>query len=751
MRRLGWGLWGLLLLACSGTTKLEPAPDADAPKDDAGGTGNAGGAGGALGDWTSVSFADDDGASARQLANAFDTLDGIDPDGLGQLYPVEFIDDLGYDPLESEFLDLIQDSALALNDGELDKLGENGFLISTRQQFPTFVGGYAAIYSEDLPVYISADAMLDAVHRSYDKLLLTIEQAMLFERLETLLAEMHASLDSVDARPEAVEYVDLYLTVARSLLSGELLPGASSEAESLFDLAMAADGIETVDLFGVPRMMDFSQFVPRGHYEGNSLLERYFRSMMWLGRVDFRVIETTDIERYEVNRGQYEAMLAIEQLTRDEQLDLWGTIDTVIRAFVGSSDNMTVLDVPKLVDDLGGLDQALAADDDAIVEAFVNGGYGAQKIASYLTVYSGSIGEVPLNRSFRLFGQRYIPDSHVLSNVVYDRVAERLMPNPLDAAFAALGNNQALSLEADELETYPDLPEALGRMRVLLDGHGTDFWESNLYGLWTQALRALSPNQETADPEQHGLPRLAGSEAWGRRILNTQLGSWAELRHDTLLYAKQSYTGIPVCEFPDAYVDPYPEFYENLVRYAERGAEFVDALGFGSLNIGGPDASEYFETLRTTASTLLGMAENQRAGTPHTDEQLEFINDIVRIESVSVGCSSVPSPDGWYADLFFDPMQAIQFDPTIADVHTQPAEADGTIVGKVLHVGTGYPRLMVVTQDTCVGPRAYVGVAFAYHERVEEDFVRLTDSRWSQMLNEDGAQPDVAWMESLLY
>ena len=49
-------------------------------------------------------------------------------------------------------------------------------------------------------------------------------------------------------------------------------------------------------------------------------------------------------------------------------------------------------------------------------------------------------------------------------------------------------------------------------------------------------------------------------------------------------------------------------------------------------------------------------------------------------------------------------------DPTIADVHTAPTDAGGNDVGWVLHVGTGFPRLMVVTAETCTGPRAYAAL-----------------------------------------
>src|SRR5207237_902694 len=34
---------------------------------------------------------------------------------------------------------------------------------------------------------------------------------------------------------------------------------------------------------------DFSQYVPRGHYTRSEDLMRYFRTMMWFGRITFRL------------------------------------------------------------------------------------------------------------------------------------------------------------------------------------------------------------------------------------------------------------------------------------------------------------------------------------------------------------------------------------------------------------------------------------------------------------------------------
>ena len=46
---------------------------------------------------------------------------------------------------------------------------------------------------------------------------------------------------------------------------------------------------------------------------------------------------------------------------------------------------------------------------------------------------------------------------------------------------------------------------------------------------------------------------------------------WTQLRHDTILYIKQSMTGVPSCSYPAGYVEPVPLFWERLdVMYRSR-------------------------------------------------------------------------------------------------------------------------------------------------------------------------------------
>ena len=89
-------------------------------------------------------------------------------------------------------------------------------VISAREEFPSFAYGYKTIYSQDLPVYVSADSILEAVHRSFDQLLALSESAVLIAELSTLLDGMRANLKAGSFEPTLAADLDVYLTLAAS-------------------------------------------------------------------------------------------------------------------------------------------------------------------------------------------------------------------------------------------------------------------------------------------------------------------------------------------------------------------------------------------------------------------------------------------------------------------------------------------------------------------------------------------------------
>ena len=77
----------------------------------------------------------------------------------------------------------------------------------------------------------------------------------------------------------------------------------------------------------------------------------------------------------------------------------------------------------------------------------------------------------------------------------------------------------------------------LAAARNVIDAQQPSEWDENLYMGWLATLRELS--KPTTDAKY---PEVLRTQAWAMKSLNTQLASWTQLRHDTILYAKQSYT-----------------------------------------------------------------------------------------------------------------------------------------------------------------------------------------------------------------
>jgi hypothetical protein len=606
-----------------------------------------------------------------------------------------------------------------------------------------------ALHGAHLPLFVSADSMMDAVHRAYDDVLKLVEYQALAPTLATMLAGLQARLAQSAAAPETRADLDVYLAVAAALLGGSapvmVADGDTRAAKSLVALATSASGVGEVVLFGSQRTIDFASFTPRGHYADNALLSQYFRAMIWLGTIDLRLIETLADGSQVFHRPQSDAMVALAGLFDAGLLDNWTTVHSTLSAFVGQDDSMTLADVPALLQAMHAQspDQLTGLDDATIAQTVASGRFGTQRISSYILMADFHAGTLPLHSAFLVFGQRFTVDAYVLSNVVYDRVNRpgyppRLLSKPLDAAFAAIGNGDALPLLADDLATYGYAPE-LATVRQVIDGQAADYWNSSLYTLWLGALRALSPSAgAVANPQAAGLPSVAGTTAWGLRTLNTQLGSWAELRHDNVLYVKPATSTGVMCEFPTAYVEPSVGFWDALVAYATVGKQRFAALpasvaATSAVQIG----LTHFGNLLNATTLLREIAVGQATGADLTAEALAFINRTVSLTQL---CGGGGGANGWYPQLLAL-SGATDRRPTIADVFVDPTS------GTVLEVGTGDVNPMMVVAETCLGPRAFAGLSLAYYETASSNFRPLTDNDWVGMLP---STPRPAWLAPVL-
>ena len=155
------------------------------------------------------------------------------------------------------------------------------------------------IYEKDLPVFVSTDAILHAFHISYDRILKDVELGILIDRITNLLQMLHNNLPALAANYSAypemstmLRDVDVYLTVPRKLLdqnAAPYFPENTSKINEILNKISAEQGHDPYTLFSENcRIMDWSQFKPRGHYVDPQypILENYFRynDVAWQNR-----------------------------------------------------------------------------------------------------------------------------------------------------------------------------------------------------------------------------------------------------------------------------------------------------------------------------------------------------------------------------------------------------------------------------------------------------------------------------------
>src|SRR5262249_3006599 len=100
-------------------------------------------------------------------------------------------------------------------------------------------------------------------------------------------------------------------------------------------------------------------------------------------------------------------------------------------------------------------------------------------------------------------------------------------------------------------------------------------WESNIYMRWLACLRELST--PTTDPR---FPEVMRTRPWALKTLNTQLSSWTHLRHDTILYAKQSYTDFGQCTYPTGFIERRVESWQGRGQTLSGGRDLPAALTY---------------------------------------------------------------------------------------------------------------------------------------------------------------------------
>ena len=637
-------------------------------------------------------------------------------------------------PSQPLYLDSI-DLKYALTTYEKELLEKHGFVVTSRLSKGSFLEGFAEIFHADLPVFVSTDAILHAVHMSYDAILMEVESNMLIPQLNFLLASMHSQVSTLASKYSTnagmqtmLRDVDVYLTIPRILLGNTVTPHFASNTtlvNQLLSLIQAEKPAEVQLFASTQRTMDFSQFTVRGHYTQSPALSKYFQAMMWLGRTEIYLIAPKSADPApsdaDIQRQTIDAALILEALEGAQTHALLDTIDSTIKFFVGESDNVTLPNIKGLLQETGIHESSELLDVQkwkAFQDTLRQRGFAYQRILSQILMRDPMSPEkVEPASAFLLLGQRFVIDSYVTGSVVYDKVdAPRMLPSTLDVLFA-LGNDAALQLLQAELNRY-NYGSNLAAVRYLVDSYEPQFWESTMYNGWLSMIKTLNPPQSRT-----ALPTFMQTAAWWQEKMNTQLASWAQLRHDNLLYAKQSYSSGIVCSYPYSYVEPIPEFYHKVANFAQIAASRFELMQMEGIR-------QYFVQMHEIADTLEIIAQKTLSKTPLSETEKQFLCGMLN----PVGICGIDY-SGWYIDLFYrGEDDCKKNDLIVADVHTAPTDEYGSPIGWVLHVGTGQLDMAILTAETPDGQScAFIGPVLSYYEHLTTGFNRLTDEEWKTL------------------
>ena len=527
-------------------------------------------------------------------------------------------------------------------------------------------------------------------------------------------------------------------------------------AEKELDLVLKAEGFDISPLFGklngeagLQDLEDYSQYKPRSHYTKNSLLRTYFRAMIWYGRHGF------DTKSLDLTRDALHTTWALENLTvgGEKVFDLWEKIYLPTVFFVGRSDDLTVYDYSEIMEKVYGAGTQMEdLSDKTKLLKFQEEAkkLSGPKILSQI-LYGEKIFETTKEellaetKGFRFMGQRFIPDSYMFTRLTQgdepaDPETGQKLPSTPTALMimSILGSETANELLDDWVAiNAPDSDKVIAKVKGELTSEFSELdegtWTQNIYWSWLYTLKPLFEKFGS------GYPMFMRGLAWAKKGLQAALGSWTELRHDTLLYAKQSYAelgaggpGEEVPPVPRGYVEPNLEFFERIIALSKMTRD-----GLKSRELLTEEREEKINRFIKASEFLKLIAEKELTGSDISDDDYE------RLRVIGHELAPVLYPLEGEIITEREARSGI-----IADVHTDALE------GQILYEATGVPSIIYVAVKDKGGTRLTRGVVYSYYEFTEPLAIRLSDEDWQGRIYE-GKEPEKvpsppSWTQDLI-
>lgn len=601
-----------------------------------------------------------------------------------------------------------------------DKLGRNGFAIVPARHNQLFQVYETNDYS-NFPNFVTTDLYLQLYHLYFDCLLRDIEQKKLHDVVLQLCERGRQLTTGTTAEQR---WLNTYFDVGYALIKGE--KGALGTVADEVEKVNASKGDTSKYLGYTDIPFSYPLFRPRGHYTRNDTLKNYFKAMMWLQTVPFGTDKSSQLRC---------AVVLAELTAQDAKMKaLYEQLFEPMTWLFGTPDNITILQVYELMKGQKATD--LLKNKKAMAQLR----HAIETLAQQQTRIRPKY-EYSSPYKINLLPQRYMPDGEVLLEMVdYDSFpTKRALPKGLDV-MASMGVKSAeriLLEEQKESQQWEGFLAALSKMKERMKEID---WQQTISTRWMDALKTVTDTCK-------GYPYFMLTPEWQKKDLNAALASWAELKHDAILYAKQPFGaecggGGPPDPVVTGYVEPNVKFWRKAIRLLEATSDVLERYHLTT-----EKAALTTSRLKEEAEFLLRVSERELAGKKLDEGDYDELKHIgATFENISLDL--VRDADmylmGWDDVQGTDRKVAL-----IADVYT--ANADNNPEKSVMYVGVGMADEIYCVVEVDGYLWLMRGAVLSYRETMRPvNIQRLTDEEWQNTLETNPEEGRPVWMKDII-
>ena len=475
----------------------------------------------------------------------------------------------------------------------------------------------------------------------------------------------------------------------------------------------------------------YSLFKPRGHYTREPQLQAYFKAMMWLQTACFCREQQEQLKR---SIFQAAVLCTYKSIDQTQLIKLYQHIYTPLTFLMGEADNLSIFDIARILEKNNAIhieDALTAGQIEKVNQALI-------ELAKHKNNIKPQI-EITCRDKINFMPQRYLSDNEVIQKLVdVNPNSQRAYPKGLDV-FATFGTGTAESLLIDFYKEPNNWSEYSKELQQLKDKFKTSkSTQLSVYELWMKSLLTMQQTDKNN-------PGFMQTPEWGYKNLNTALASWAELKHDAILYGEQPMAAEcggagPPDPIVVGYVEPNLPFWrkmENILQATRLILQQNDCMT--------DDLKGKTDQLNDYVTFLIQVTEKELRGEKLTEPEyrtLEYMGSSIEYFTLSVVDPDLHLDD-W--SLVQGPDKSIAI---VAGIYTRNIR--GCNKNGILHIATGNANNIYVVVEIEGNLYLTRGATFSYYEFVQPLGTRLTDEEWQKMLEEKKAPAVPEWMKSIL-